>query len=331
MTNVMPHIIRILVKKIARLIVLLIGITFISFLVIHLAPGNPVDAQNQMNPRMTTQAKEKLAQLYGLDKPVLVQYANWCRRLLLFDFGNSFMDGKKVTQKIGEAIPVTLVINLLSLLIIFFAGVPLGVLGALRKDAATDKMIGVLSLFLLSVPAFWLSLVLVWVFGVCFRVFPASGIHSLFYEEMPPFLRFLDLAKHLALPVFISSLAGLAALSRYMRSSMIEVLGQNYIRTARAKGLPEREVLYRHALKNAILPVLTILGLSIPGLLGGSVVIETIFSIPGMGRLFFNSVFARDYPVIMGMLTLGAILTLLGNTLADLAYAWADPRVRDVR
>ena len=318
-------------KKILRLVPLLVGITFVSFLVVHLAPGNPVDAKNEMNPRMTAQAKEKLTQLYGLNKPILSQYADWCRRLASFDFRNSFADGKKVTEKIGEAIPVTLAISLLSLLLIFFVGVPLGILGAVRKDSVFDKASGALSLFLISLPGFWAALVLAAIFGVGLHLLPVSGLHSLFYEEMSLTAQGWDLLKHLVLPVFVSSLAGMAALSRYMRSGMVEVLSQNYIRTARAKGLPENQVLYRHALKNALLPVLTILGLSIPGLLGGSVVIETIFSIPGMGRLFFNSVFARDYPVIMGMLTLGALLTLLGNMLADVAYAWADPRIRNVR
>ena len=323
--------IRFLFKRTLHLVPLFVGITFISFLVIHLAPGNPIDAQNQMNPHMAAQAKEKLAKLYGLERPLLTQYADWCRRLAVFDFGNSFVDGKKVTKKISEAVPVTLAINFLSLLVIFFAGVPLGVLGAVRKGGILDRSLGSLSLFLLSVPAFWLALLLISFFGVHLRWLPVSGIHSLFYEEMRPASQAWDLAKHLILPVFISSLAGTAALSRYMRSGMLDVLSQNYIRTAHAKGLSEKEVLYRHALKNALLPVLTILGLSIPGLLGGSVLIENIFSIPGMGRLFFNSVFARDYPVIMGMLALGALLTLIGNLLADLAYAWADPRIRDVR
>jgi peptide/nickel transport system permease protein len=179
-----------------------------------------------------------------------------------------------------------------------------------------------------SVPTFWLALLLMSFFGVRLGLLPVSGLHSLFYEEMPLWERGADMARHLILPLFVSSVTGLAGISRYMRSSMAQVLKQSYIRTARAKGLPENKIIYHHALKNALLPVITILGLSVPGLLGGSVIFETMFSIPGMGRLFFNSVFSRDYPVIMGILVLGAFLTLAGNALADLAYAYADPRIR---
>jgi peptide/nickel transport system permease protein len=246
---------------------------------------------------------------------------------VFFDFGTSFADGKKVTEKIADAVPVTLTINLLALFLAMLIGIPLGVLGAVKEKSFWDRASGALSLFFISMPSFWIALMLLSWLGVYWRVLPISGLHSLFYEEMSLFKQILDTAWHLLLPVFVTSLSGMAAVSRYMRSSMLEVLKQNYIRTARAKGLPERLVLYRHALKNALLPVLTLLGLAIPGLLGGSVVIESIFSIPGMGRLFFSSVFARDYPVLMGLLTLGAILTLIGNALADAAYAWADPRI----
>ena len=305
-----------------------IGITFISFLIIHLAPGGPVDARSALNPKMTLQAREKLRELYGLNKPLVTQYIEWCSRLARLDFGNSFTDGAAVTEKIAATIPVTLGINLLSLCFIFAAGIPLGIFGAVHKDTAGDKTLSVLSFAAFSVPTFWLALLLVSFFGVTLGWLPVMGLHSLFYEEMPFSERWLDLAKHLVLPLFVSSVTGLAGISRYMRSSMAQALREPYIRTARAKGLPEKTVIYRHALKNALLPVITILGLSVPGLLGGSVIFETIFSIPGMGRLFYNSVFSRDYPVIMGILVLGAVLTLLGNALADLGYAIADPRIR---
>jgi peptide/nickel transport system permease protein len=277
---------------------------------------------------MTAQAKAKLTELYGLDKPVLVQYGSWLKRLARFDFGRSFVDGERVTGKIGRAIPVTLFINLMALVLIFSVGVPLGVLGAVKKDSAADRAITVGVLAGYSMPTFWLALLLMSFFGVTLQILPVSGLYSLFHEEMGRVEKAVDIARHLALPLFVASVTGLAGVSRFMRSGMLQVLRENYIRTARAKGLPEKKVLYGHALKNALLPVVTILGLSIPGLLGGSVIFESIFSIPGMGRLFFNSVFARDYPVIMGILVLGAVLTLLGNLLADIAYALVDPRIR---
>ena len=318
-------------KKVSELALLLIGITFISFLEIRLAPGTPIDAKSEFNPKMTAQAKEKLKSLYGLDRPLLTQYADWAWRIARLDFGSSFVDGEKVISKIGKAVPITLMISLLSLFLIFLAGIPLGIAGAVKKGTLTDRWLTFLSLAGFSLPTFWVALLLMSFFGVKLGVLPVAGIHSLFYEEMNGWEQGIDLARHLLLPVLVASITGIAGISRYARNNFSEVLRQNYIRTARAKGLPENKVLYRHALRNALLPVITLLGLSIPGLLGGSVIFETIFSIPGMGRLFFNSVFARDYPVIMGMLVLGAVMTLAANRLADFAYGLADPRIRKER
>lgn len=317
-----------LLKRFAGLIPLFFGITFLSFIVIHLAPGSPVDAQSALNPKMTIQAKQKLTELYGLNQPLPIQYAHWLGRLVRLDFGCSFVDGEKVTVKIGRAIPVTLGINFLSLFFIFLWGIPLGIVGAVKKDTFADKVSGSLALAGFSAPTYWLALLLVSFFGAQLRILPVSGLVSLFHDEMNCFEKFCDVAKHLVLPLIVSSVTSVAGISRFMRSSMSGVLNENYIRTARAKGLSERKVLYDHALKNALLPVVTILGLSVPGLLGGSVIFESIFSIPGMGRLFFNSVFSRDYPVIMGILVLGAVLTLIGNFLADVAYRILDPRIR---
>jgi len=311
-----------------ELVPLFFGITFISFTVIHLAPGGPLDALSALNPKVSAEAKEKLERLYGLDKPLLVQYGSWIIRLLKCDFGNSFVDGEKVTLKIAKAIPVTLSISFLSLLLILIFGVLIGVASAVHEDSPLDKILTFFTLAGFSVPTFWLSLLLMSFFGVSLGLLPVSGLYSLFHEEMSFWGKLLDVLKHLLMPLLVASITGLAGIARFMRSSMREVLKQNYIRTARAKGLSEKEVLYKHGLKNALLPMITLLGLSVPGLLGGSVIFESIFSIPGMGRLFFSSVFSRDYPVIMGVLVLGALLTLVGNFLADLAYCFVDPRIR---
>lgn len=319
---------RYLVKRLAGLVPLFIGITFISFLVIHLSPGSPVDAKGEFNPKMTLQAKEKLKELYGLDQPLLTQYANWTQKIVRFDFGDSFVDGEKVIVKIGRAAPITLFLNLLSLLLILAIGIPMGVAGAVREGSRSDKTLTFLALAGFSAPTFWISLLLMSAFGVWLRWLPVSGLYSVNFDDLGFFEKILDVARHLVLPVFVASITGLAGISRYMRSSMISELKQDYVRTARAKGLSEKKVVYRHAFKNALLPIVTLLGLSVPGLLGGSVIFESIFSIPGMGRLFFSSVFARDYPVIMGILVLGAFLTLLGNLLADIAYSMVDPRIR---
>jgi peptide/nickel transport system permease protein len=233
-----------------------------------------------------------------------------------------------VADKILERLPVTIVLNILSLLLIFAVAIPLGVLSAVHQDSLFDRLTGVLVFVGFAIPTFWLALLLMILFGVQLGWLPISGIRSLNHEYLPPGMAFWDLLKHLILPVGLSAFGGLAGLSRYMRANMLEVVRQDYILTARAKGLPERVVIYKHALRNALLPVITILGLSVPGLIGGSVIFETIFAIPGMGQLFYMAVMARDYPVVMGILFIGAVLTLIGNLLADLSYAAADPRIR---
>lgn len=309
------------------MIPMVLGITIITFVVIHLAPGSPTDIETQMNPKVSAQAREKLKRIYGLDKPLHRQYLDWLRRLAILDFGDSFVDGRAVIKKIGDSLPITVVINSLSLLIIFLVAVPIGVLSAARQYSLFDKFTTVFVFIGFSVPTFWLALLLMILFGIRLNWLPISGIKSLYLADPAFWNRALDYARHLVLPVFVSSFGGLAGLSRYTRSNMLEVIRQDYIRTARAKGLSERAVIYKHALRNALMPVITILGLSVPGLIGGSVIFETIFSIPGMGQLFYGSVMARDYPVIMGILFIGAILTLFGNFLADISYAIVDPRI----
>jgi len=308
---------------------LLIGITIICFAVIHLAPGSPTDLQTQMNPRASAEVKERLRALYELDKPLHEQYLSWLKKIVVLDLGNSFSpDGRPVADKILERIPITITINALSLGLIIAVALPVGVASAVRRNSLFDKITTVLVFVGFAMPTFWLALLLMILFGIHLGWLPISGIRSLNYEYLPPFSAFADLVKHLILPVFLSAFGGIAGFSRYIRSNMLEVIRQDYITTARAKGLSERTVIYKHALRNALLPVITILGLSVPGLIGGSVIFETIFAIPGMGQLFYMAVMSRDYPVIMGILVIGAVLTLVANLLADVCYALADPRIR---
>jgi peptide/nickel transport system permease protein len=318
-----------LVKRILFMIPLLLGITIICFFVMHLAPGSPTDLQTQMNPKASAEMRERLMSLYELDKPIHVQYWSWLRKLGRGDLGTSFSsDHRPVADKILERLPVTIVINLLSLLIIIAVAVPIGVLSAVHQDSLFDKVMSVIVFIGFAVPTFWLALLLMIFFGIQLGWLPISGLRSLNYEYLSAWEQVVDLARHLVLPVFVSAFGGLAGLSRYMRANMLEVIRQDYILTARAKGLSERQVIYKHALRNALLPAITILGLSIPGLIGGSVIFETIFAIPGMGQLFYMSVMARDYPTVMGILLIGAVLTLVGNLIADVSYAVADPRIR---
>lgn len=310
------------------MIPLTFGITLITFTVIHLAPGGPVEVETEMSLKASAQARENLKRLYGLDKPLHIQYIDWLTRFIKLDFGKSFVDGKKVFDKIKERIPVTLTINLLSLLIIMLIAIPIGVLSATKQYSLFDKLTTVFVFVGFSTPTFWLALILMIVFGVSLGLLPISGIQSIDVSGMGKIDRILDWIKHLILPVGLSAFGGIAGLSRYSRSSMLEVIRQDYIRTARAKGLKESDVIIRHALRNALMPVVTILGLSVPGLIGGSVIFETIFAIPGMGQLFYSSAMARDYPTIMGILVIGAVLTLIGNLIADVSYALVDPRIR---
>lgn len=318
-----------LIKRVLFMIPLLLGITIICFFVMRLAPGSPTDLQTQMNPKASAEMKERLMSMYELDKPIHVQYWSWLKKLGRGDLGTSFSsDHRPVSDKILERLPITILINFLSLLIIILVAVPIGVLSAVHQDSIFDKVTTVLVFIGFAVPTFWLALLLMIFFGISLGWLPISGLRSLNYEYLSAWEQLVDLAKHLILPVFISAFGGLAGLSRYMRANMLEVIRQDYILTARAKGLSERQVIYKHALRNALLPAITILGLSIPGLIGGSVIFETIFAIPGMGQLFYMSVMARDYPTVMGILLIGAILTLVGNLIADVSYALADPRIR---
>jgi peptide/nickel transport system permease protein len=319
-----------LIKRLILMIPLLIGITLISFLVIHLAPGSPIDMATDLNPKATAEVKARMRAIYGLDQPLHVQYWKWLRRLLVLDFGNSFsQDGRPVADKILERLPITIFINIASLVLIFLVAVPIGVLAATYQSSFFDKATTVFVFVGFAIPHFWLALLLMILFGVHLGWLPISGLKSLNYEYLPASVQVWDRISHLILPIFISAFGGLAGLSRYMRSNMLEVIRQDYITTAKAKGLSTWKVIFKHALRNALLPVITILGLSIPGLIGGSVIFETIFAIPGMGQLFYASVMARDYPVIMGILVIGAVLTLVGNLIADLSYALADPRIRE--
>ncbi|MBI5788932.1 MAG: ABC transporter permease [Candidatus Schekmanbacteria bacterium] len=320
---------RFVLKRLLLSIPLLIGITLISFTVMHLAPGEPTDLQVDLNPKASVQARQRLRQIYGLDKPLPVQYWNWLTRLLRLDFGYSFSpDGRPVWDKITERIGITLTINILSLLIILVIAIPIGVLSATRQYSLFDKISTVLVFIGFATPTFWLALLLMILFGVKLSWLPISGLRSLNYEYLSWGAQIWDCTWHLLLPLFLSAFSGLAGLSRYTRANMLEVIRQDYITTARAKGLSEVMVIYKHALRNALLPVVTILGLSLPSLIGGSVIFETIFAIPGMGQLFYQSVMSRDYPVVMGGLVIGAVLTLMGNLLADLSYSLVDPRIK---
>jgi len=286
---------------------------------------------------MTPEAREKLEKLYNLDKPVVVQYGLWLKKIVKLDFGDSFSsDRRPVIEKIWDRkkpllerrLFVTFMINLLSMIVILLIAIPIGIFSATHQNSLYDRIITTIVFIGFAMPSFWLALLLMMFFGVHLHWLPISQLKSMNYDSLTLLGKIWDLARHLALPIFVTAFGGLAGDSRFMRSSMLEVIRQDYVTVARAKGLPERKVIYVHAFRNALLPLITLIGLSMPGLIGGSVIFENIFGIPGMGQLFYMSVMTRDYTVIMGILTIGSILTLLGNLLADIGYMFADPRIR---
>jgi len=246
-------------KRVTFMIPILIGITLICFTVMHLAPGSPTDLQTQMNPRASAELKARLRAMYDLDQPLHVQYWLWLKRIAVLDFGRSFSpDRRPVVEKIGERLPITIAINLLSLLAILAVAIPLGVMGALHRGSLFDHITSIFVFIGFAMPTFWLALLLMILFGIHLGWLPISGIRSLNYEYLPPVSAFWDLVKHLIMPILLSAFGGLAGFSRFMRGNMLEVIRQDYIMTARAKGLPERAVVYRHALRNALLPVITL-------------------------------------------------------------------------
>ncbi|OGR89768.1 MAG: diguanylate cyclase [Elusimicrobia bacterium RIFCSPLOWO2_01_FULL_60_11] len=317
-----------LARRLLMMIPLLIGITLMTFFIMQLAPGKPTDLVTDLNPKMSSEARDRLVKLYDLDKPWHVRYAKWVKRVARLDFGESFRDGRPVMKKIAERLPATLLLNILSLILIFTAALSIGIYSAVHKDSLFDKISTFFVYVGFSVPTFWVALLLMIGLGLKLGLLPISGLRSIHYGDLSAWGKVWDMARHLVLPVLVTGLTGLAALARYSRSAMLEVIRQDYVRTARAKGLSERDVILKHAFRNALIPIVTLLGLMLPELIGGSFIFETIFAYPGMGRLGYDAIMARDYPVLMGIGTIVALLTLLGNLLADVLYAFADPRIR---
>lgn len=326
-----------ILKRLIHMIPTFFGITFLTFLIIQLAPGNPImmklqfTSEGQIADTATTKRIiEETKKLYGLDKPLPVQYLMWLKRVVMLDFGKSYKDHRDVWDKIKERLPITLQLNVLSFLLIYIVSIPAGVFSAVKSGTFWDRVLTILFFALYSLPAFWVAVILIMLFGggEYWDLFPVYGISSLQADQWPFWRWLLDRLWHLVLPVFCLSYGGWAYLSRLMRSELLEVIREDYIRTARAKGLEERVVIMKHALRNALLPIVTLAAYLLPALFGGSVIIESIFSIPGMGQLGFEAVLSRDYPVIMALTTISALLTLIGLVISDILYAVLDPRIQ---
>jgi len=311
-------------RRFLHLFITLIGISLLSWVIITQAPGSPIALT--MDPKVSPKIIEQMEKNYDLDKPIYQQYVLWLKKLFTGKL-YSFKDGRPVMEKIGERIWNTLLLNLVATIIIFSLAIPLGVFSARRQYSVMDRLSTFGAFLGLSIPGFWLAYLIilgtVQLFG-----YPVLGMRSFVTEGFSTTEIVLDRVWHLMLPALIMAIHGIAGLSRYTRSSMLEVIRQDYIRTAKAKGVPEETVYYKHGLRNALLPIITLFGFLIPGLIGGSIIMESVFAWPGIGRLAYQAVLARDYPVVMTLLTLSAVLTLIGNFLADILYGIADPRIR---
>jgi len=309
-------------KKLSYIFLMLFIIAVISFLAIHAAP-NSFFASGELNPNITKENLEHLKKIYGLDKSLTEQFFSWIWALLHLDFGISFASGKAVKDEILSRLPITLTINIISMVLVFAFSLYFGIKTALKQDSLLDRALKQFSLFSFALPSFYLALLLIILFSVKLGWFPISGLHSI--EPKTGVLYYLDEAWHLVLPIFVMVFGGVGSLMMYVRSLTVDILKSDYIFFAKARGVGEKVLLKKYILPNLYPPIVTMLGLSLPGLIGGSVILESIFSINGMGLLFFQSAMSRDYPVIMGILIISAFLTLLGNIIADLILLKLNP------
>jgi peptide/nickel transport system permease protein len=321
-----------LLRRVLGAIPLLLGIATLIFFVINLAPGDPTAVF--LNPNVPPEVVDQLRRNFGLDQPIHIRYVRWLAAFVQGDFGFSFAQSRPVWDVLRETIPNTLVLASLALVLVFASGVLIGLLQAVRQYSWSDKVLSIVSLFFYSMPSFWLGLMLMLVFGLKAHqwgwpiALPPTGMTSIDYEFLSLGGKIMDRIAHLILPVATLTLVLAAGIARYTRGQMLEVIRQDYIRTARAKGVPERTVMFHHALRNSLIPVITLLGLYLPLLFSGAVFVEVIFSWPGMGRLIVDAIFQRDYPLVMATSFFFAALVVMGNLLADLLYAVADPRIR---
>lgn len=317
-------------RRLLQAIPLLLGIVTLTFVILHLAPGDPTAIY--FNPNIPPDVLDRMRASMGLDRPLHVQYVSWIRAFFTGDFGYSYTNFRPVAAVLGDALPNTLILGGVSLVVIFVVGCAVGTVQAVRQYSFSDTILTVSSLAIYSMPGFWLGLMLVLMVSSPWWPdllwLPVSGMKSADHAFLSPLGRLADISRHLVLPVIALGLASAAGISRYMRGEMLEVIQQDYIRTARAKGLRESRVLLKHALRNALIPIVSLLGLFLPLLIGGSVVIEVVFAWPGMGRTLFDAILARDYPVVMASTFLFGVLVVVGNLLADLLYAAVDPRIR---
>jgi peptide/nickel transport system permease protein len=298
-------------------------VSFLVFITLRLLPGDPLLIFLSMSETdmASEEELEKLRKEYGLDKPIMVQYVVWVKDILHGNLGESITYGDDVSELIGTSMPITLYLSALTLVVYIFVGIPAGVVCAVRWGKWSDTVVTLLANIGITVPSFWLGIILIYLFGLQLGWFPIQGYTS-------PFDDFWLSTRKLVMPVFCLAISAMGSTARQTRSSMLEVVRQDYVRTAWAKGLSERIIIWRHVLKNGIIPVVTLLGLTISRVIGGSTLIETVFNIPGMGRLLVNALFNQDYPVVQAITLIFCIVVTVVNIVVDISYGWLDPRIR---
>lgn len=320
------------VRRLATFLLSLFVVSLLSFTIIEFSPGGPM-ARYVENPKMSQADRARIAEHFGLDKPAPVRYFIWLRNTAQGDLGTSFMTGRPVLTEILERLPATLRLMTVSFIISIIIAIPIGIYSATHRYSLLDNLTTTGIFLGLSLPSFWIGLLMIYIFAIWLRWLPAGGMVTPWFDSSVyplltrPFVTFWEHTRYLLMPAIVLSLSNVGSWSRYMRSSMLDVINQDYIRTARAKGVPERKVIYKHALRNALTPLVTLMGLDLPNFFAGAIVTEQIFAWPGMGRLFISAAGNRDYQVLMGITMLTAVLVLLGNLLADILYSFLDPRV----
>jgi len=315
-------------RRFSQMLILLVGISIVSFAIMHIAPGNPVDL---MTDRLATaEEKARIATLYGFDQPIPVQYIRWASQVIQGNFGRSFVTGEKVLDMIAARLPATLFLNFLTLIIIYALSIPIGIISAIKQYSWFDHVVTFYAFLGQSMPQFWLALLLLFYVGLRFPFIQTAGMSSYGVTVATEGLWavLVDRSRYLILPLTVVTFSNLASITRYMRASMLDVINQDYVRTAKAKGLAPKIVILKHAFRNALLPLVTMMGFELPILFSGSVIIETIFAWPGVGLLSWNAVMQRDYQVIMAFNLLGASMMVLGSFLADMLYLVVDPRIK---
>ncbi len=315
-----------IIRRLLQMIPVFVGIIFILFILLELSPGTPVS--NMMNPKMTAEQKEELLVKMGLDKPWYVRFVTWFQEAAKGNLGQSVKHKKPVTEVIKDFIGPTLLLSTTSLIFAILIGIPIGILSATKQYSFADNALTVFSLIGISLPAFFFALLLLKYLAVDVQIFPLFGLQNATLRTNNVFVKIFDIAWHLVLPVLVLGLSEAATFMRYTRSSMLEVIRQDYIRTARSKGLKEKVVIYKHALRNAMIPIVTLLAFSIPGLLSGAVMTETIFALPGLGKISVDASMTKNMPLILGINAMSSMLVLLSTLIGDVMYAVVDPRVR---